>query len=139
MACLLELTSWHRNGLENHPEPVIVGEEAILPSLASGIHMIDPSNPVDFLVRGITSAGRPFRPSDWADRLAGIMSQFRPAGTRPASALEYSPWVQPTLQNGDRCVMVKGALALHEPMAYAFLLNFARDNDLRVEVNPQTL
>ena len=98
--------------------------------------MIDPTKPVDFLILGLTLSGRTFRPSDWADRLAGIMAAFRPPGSGPATHLGYSPWVQPGLLDGERCVSVNAALASHEPMAYAFLVNFARDNDL--QVRPQT-
>jgi len=93
--------------------------------------MIDPSKPVDFLIRGVTESGQTFRPSDWAERLAGIMSSFRPDGSVPASPFEYSPWVQPVLIGGERCVSVDAAIAAHEPLAYAFLVSFARDNGLQ--------
>ena len=36
--------------------------------------------PRDFFIQGITLDGRTFRPSDWAERLAGAMSCFRPGG-----------------------------------------------------------
>jgi len=100
--------------------------------------MIDPNKPVDFLILGLTLSGRTFRPSDWADRLAGIMAGFRPPGSGPSTHLGYSPWVQPGLLDGERCVSVNAALATHEPMAYAFLVNFARDNELQVrpQANP---
>ena len=39
--------------------------------------MIDLKRPVNFLIVGVTLAGRTFRPSDWTDRLAGIMCGFR--------------------------------------------------------------
>jgi len=31
---------------------------------------------VEFLIRGVTLDGRPFRPSDWAERLCGVMAAF---------------------------------------------------------------
>ena len=34
----------------------------------------------EVFIRGITREGRTFRPSDWAERLAGVMAQFRPGG-----------------------------------------------------------
>jgi hypothetical protein len=92
------------------------------------------SEATDFIIQGLTSKGKPFRPSDWADRLAGIMSGFRPPGSGPATHLGYSPWVQPVLIEGQRGVSVDAALAAHEAMAYAFLVNFARDNELQVRV-----
>ena len=33
-----------------------------------------------FFIQGITRDGKTFRPSDWAERLAGVMSSFRPGG-----------------------------------------------------------
>ena len=48
-----------------------------------------------FLIVGLTAAGRAFRPSDWADRLAGVMAGFQPPGSGPRSHLHYSPYVVP--------------------------------------------
>jgi hypothetical protein len=85
---------------------------------------------VPFLVLGVTASGRPFRPSDWAERLAGVMASFQPPGTGPRSHLQYSAYVLPGLEQGHKCVKVDPAIASVEPMALPFLLNFARDNDL---------
>lgn len=85
------------------------------------------------LIHGLTRSGRVFRPSDWAERLAGVMSRFRPAGAGPAAQhLSYSPWCIPTVINGVKVVVVDAALREHEPMAWDFCLNFARDNDLQL-------
>ena len=86
----------------------------------------------EVFIQGITQDGRTFRPSDWAERLAGVMSQFRPGGTGPGSHLSYSPWCVPTHINGIKCVIVNSELRNHEPMAWDFVLNFAKDNDLQV-------
>ena len=86
----------------------------------------------EVFIQGITHEGRTFRPSDWAERLAGVMSQFRPGGTRPGSHLSYSPWCIPTTLNGVKCVVVHRDLQSHEPMAWDFVINFARDNNLQV-------
>lgn len=88
-----------------------------------------------FLIVGVTSGGRPFRPSDWADRLAGVMAGFQPPGTGPRSPLQYSPYAVPGRREGFTCVRVDPAIAEVEPMALPFLLNFARDNDLRLVLN----
>jgi hypothetical protein len=80
----------------------------------------------DFIIRGLTREGRRFRPSDWAERLCGIMSQF--GGGR----MSYSPHVYPVNSDGVKCVMVEARLAEVEPMAYHFLVGFARDNELQV-------
>jgi hypothetical protein len=87
-----------------------------------------------FLIVGLTSAGRPFRPSDWADRLAGVMASFQPPGSGPRSHLQYSPYAVPGLFGQDKCVRVDPAIVEVEPMALAFLMNFARDNDLQIAI-----
>ena len=84
-----------------------------------------------FIIIGVTKEGKKFRPSDWAERLAGVMSQFRPGGARPGSHLGYSPWCIPTSMGSTKCVVVKRDLQAHEPMAWDFVMNFARDNNLQ--------
>jgi len=86
----------------------------------------------EFFIQGITHDGRTFRPSDWAERLAGVMCQFRPGGAVPGSHLNYSPWCVPTVIGGVKCVVVHIDLREAEPMAWDFVMNFARDNDLQV-------
>ena len=86
----------------------------------------------EIFIQGVTRDGRTFRPSDWAERLAGVMSSFRPGGAQPGSHLSYSPWCVPTVVDGVRSVVVHSDLHAHEPMAWDFVLNFAKDNDLEV-------
>lgn len=86
----------------------------------------------EVLIQGVTSDGQAFRPSDWADRLAGVMSQFRPGGAQPGSHLSYSPWCVPTSIDGIKCVVVHQDLRDAEPMAWDFVMGFAKDNDLQV-------
>ena len=82
-----------------------------------------------FVIVGVTRAGKKFRPSDWADRLCGIMSAFG-ADHR----MKYSPYVRPgSNASGDKTVFVDARLHDIEPLAYKFLINFANDNDLRME------
>lgn len=81
----------------------------------------------EIVIQGLTSAGKPFRPSDWAERLAGVMSIFG-ADHR----MSYSPYVKPITYEGTRSVWVDKKLNELEPRAYAFLLNFAKDNDLKL-------
>jgi len=88
--------------------------------------------PPKIFIKGITHQGKTFRPSDWAERLAGVMAQFRPGGAHAGSHLAYSPWCFPTTLGGVKCVVVHRALHAHEPMAWDFVLNFAKDNDLQV-------
>jgi hypothetical protein len=86
----------------------------------------------EVLIQGVTSDGKTFRPSDWADRLAGVMSPFRPGGAQPDSHLSYSPWCVPTVIDGIKCVVIHEDLRQAEPMAWDFVMGFARDNELQV-------
>lgn len=82
------------------------------------------------IVHGLTTEGLRFRPSDWAERLAGVLSQFRPAGS-VGGPLTYSPYVVPTVLDGVRCVVVDHRLRELEPLAWKFVCDFATDNHLR--------
>ena len=86
----------------------------------------------EVFIQGITLEGKPFRPSDWADRLCGVLSPYRPGGPRPGSYLSYSPWCIPTVIGGVTCVVVNSKLREAEPMAWDFVINFARDNHLQI-------
>lgn len=90
--------------------------------------------PRQLTIRGLTPDGQPFRPSDWAERLAGAMSCFRPEGMRGGigSFIGYSPLCVPRQIDGVKCVIVDEALREVEPMAWDFVMNFARDNRLQL-------
>ena len=77
------------------------------------------------VIVGRTQDGKKFRPSDWAERLCGVMSAF---GTE--KRMKYSPYVSPGEWEGDKCVFIDGILYDISPIAYRFLANFAKDNDL---------
>ena len=82
-----------------------------------------------FVIVGVTTAGRKFRPSDWADRLCGIMSAFG-----SDNRMKYSPYVRPGCNlKGDKTVLVDARLYDVEPLAFKFMMNFASDNDLQVD------
>jgi hypothetical protein len=85
-----------------------------------------PSESNELVIRGVTHDGKPFRPSDWAERLCGVMSAFGSDGR-----MQYSPYVFPVTSAGIKCVVVDKELEEIEPMAYSFLVNFARDNELQ--------
>jgi Protein of unknown function (DUF3579) len=83
----------------------------------------------EFAIRGVTLAGKVFRPSDWADRLCGVMAQCG-ADRR----MQCSPYVWQALIEGVAAVVVDGRLEDVEPMGYRFLMNFARDNELEIRI-----
>ena len=96
--------------------------------------------PRQYYIQGVTKQGRTFRPSDWAERLAGAMACFRPGGGQGgiSAYIGYSPYCVPRVVDGVKCVMVNEALRDIEPMAWDFVMNFAQDNDLTVvEIPPQ--
>ena len=90
--------------------------------------------PREFFIQGVTLDGQTFRPSDWAERLAGAMSCFRPDGVQGGigAYIGYSPLCVPRVINGIKCVIVSEALKSVEPMAWDFVMNFARDNQLQL-------
>jgi hypothetical protein len=88
--------------------------------------------PREYFIQGITHGGRAFRPSDWAERLAGALSSFRPKGSHIGAHIGYSPYCIPRVVDNVKCVIVNEALREIEPMAWDFVMNFARDNELQV-------
>jgi len=90
--------------------------------------MADVSADKPFIIRGITSRGAHFRPSDWADRLAGAFAVID-----PNNRTNYSPYVQPTTLDGIKCVQVDKRMKAIDPHAYRFLQDFARNNELLTE------
>lgn len=84
-----------------------------------------------FIIQGITSSGKPFRPSDWAERLCGVLSAFGPSRGKH-SHLSYSVYVHPVVIDDLKCVAVDERLRQLEPLAYKFVRDFAKDNDLRI-------
>lgn len=81
----------------------------------------------EIVIVGTTADGRTFRPSDWADRLCGCMSLFG-----EDQRISYSPYLKPILSAGVTCVVVDRKLEKLNPGAYAFLMDFARDNELQI-------
>lgn len=83
-------------------------------------------NPYEIVIQGITGKGKTFRPSDWSERLCGILSSF------DSNRLSYHDWVRPILVDNVRCVAVDKKLEQINPAMFHFLMDFAHDNDLRV-------
>ena len=97
------------------------------------------AEPRKVFIQGQTQDGKVFRPSDWAERLAGAMSCFRPeggGGGGPAAFIGYSPYCVPRFIGAVKGVIVSRELREMEPMAWDFVMNFARDNNLVVDEDP---
>ena len=84
-----------------------------------------------FVIHGVTESGSRFRPSDWAERLAGNASPFRPPGCA-GNHLTYSPYVLPVVIDGVRH-RGRPAPARPGPLAYKFVVDFAHDSHLKTE------
>lgn len=81
----------------------------------------------EIVIVGLTATGRPFRPSDWAERLCGCLSVFG-----EDQRIRYSPYVKPVVADGIKCVVVNRRLEDLDPIAYCFLVSFAKDNELQL-------
>jgi len=84
-------------------------------------------------IQGITASGQPFRPSDWAERLCGVMATFRPPGDAGDPRFTYSPYVRPVVIAKVKCVVIDTRLGDLDPRALDFVVNFAKDNGLPIE------
>jgi len=79
----------------------------------------------EIVIQGINANGEKFRPSDWADRLCGMMSVFG-----EDRQLSYSPYLKPVIVEGTTCVVVDLELQTIDTAAFRFLMAFAGDNEL---------
>ncbi len=79
------------------------------------------------VIKGMTRAGKVFRPSDWAQRLAGA------AGSRMADgSFRFHPQVQVAVVEGTSAIVIDVDLARTNPKLYAFLLKFGCSNELQL-------
>ncbi|MHB1950805.1 MAG: DUF3579 domain-containing protein [Acidiferrobacteraceae bacterium] len=79
------------------------------------------------IIEGVTEDNRPFRPSDWIERISGSLSTF--GNDR---RIRYSQFVQPLMIEGKRCLAVDRRLTDVNPAAFKFLMDFAKSNRLRM-------
>jgi hypothetical protein len=86
-----------------------------------------PETVTEIVIQGMTESGKAFRPSDWAERLCGMMSVFG-----EDRHLSYSPFLKPVMIAGLLCVVVDRKLEETDPSAFRFLMSFARDNELKL-------
>ncbi|AEJ02439.1 hypothetical protein Nit79A3_2677 [Nitrosomonas sp. Is79A3] len=84
------------------------------------------TEPKEWLILGITPDGRPFRPSDWAERLCGVLAYYK------NGRWVYSNYAHPVIRQGQMGILVETVLNDINPNAYKFIMDFACDNSLRV-------
>lgn len=81
----------------------------------------------EIIIQGLTRAGKPFRPSDWVDRMCSTYASFG-----SDRKLRYSPYLKPRVINGVRCLAVDMKLKEVNPEGYAQLMHFAEENQLNI-------
>lgn len=87
----------------------------------------------DWIITGTMENGKRFRPSDWCERLSASLASFL-----VDNRLRYAPGVQPCIIEGERCLVVARWLESADPAAFAFVMGFARDNQLQVRLDRRT-
>jgi nitroreductase len=86
----------------------------------------------NLVIIGVTQDGEIFRPSDWAERLCSLTS-FRKNDKR----VKYSQLVRPgCTSSGVKTVIVNPRLHEADPLAWKFVLDFAKDHNLQLESIP---
>ncbi|MDN7425504.1 DUF3579 domain-containing protein [Burkholderia sp. AU45388] len=85
------------------------------------------------LIRGVTRAQKTFRPSDWPERLAGVITLFV-GERRPGYPCALSRLAMPVVDGGVKCLFVSDELRAVCADAFEFAMQFAADNDLPVEL-----
>lgn len=70
--------------------------------------------------------GATLRPSDWVERVSGVMAQF---GTD--HRLRYGA-VRPCFMKGKKCLLVQKTLERDNPAAFEYISAFVRSNGLQM-------
>lgn len=87
----------------------------------------------NLIITGTMENGQTFRPSDWIERLGSTLASFQ-----VDRRLRYSQGVQPCIINGEPCLVVARWLEATDRIAYDFVMDFARANQLRVQLDRRT-
>lgn len=89
--------------------------------------MMNDSDTKKIVIEGVTDQGKPFRPSDWAERMSGALASFK------NRRIHYSPMLQPsTNQEGYKCIILDPKLKESSPQIYQSILDFAKANHLKI-------
>lgn len=84
------------------------------------------------LIQGITADGRKFRPSDWAERMSGMLSTFG-----DDHRIHYSPKLRPVSHEGVKCISLDTSLKDSNPEIYQQIMEFAERNSLSIVPSPE--
>lgn len=86
-----------------------------------------PNQGKHIIIQGVTKDGRKFRPSDWAERMSGMLSRFG-----EDHRIHYSPQLKPISFNGNKCISIDLELQQSNPAVFNQLIDFAKRNDLLI-------
>jgi len=81
----------------------------------------------EIIIQGLTLAGKPFRPSDWVDRMCSTYATFG-----EDKKLRYSPYLKPKVIDNVRCLAVDLKLKEVNPEGFEQLIQFANENQLAI-------
>lgn len=85
------------------------------------------NNSQEIIIQSLTRDGKPFRPSDWVDRICSGHATFG-----EDRKLRYSPYLKPEMINGIRCLAVDMQLKVANPEGFEELMQFAEENQLNI-------
>ncbi len=80
------------------------------------------------IIQGETQDGRKFRPSDWAERMSGMLSTFG-----DDHRIHYSPLLRPVSVNGNKSIILYKSLEQDNPAIFKQIMDFAIRNNLKIE------
>lgn len=81
----------------------------------------------EIIIQSLTREGKPFRPSDWVDRICSSYATFG-----ENRKLRYSPYLKPEMIDGVRCLAVDMQLKVVNPEGFEELMQFAEENQLNI-------
>lgn len=86
--------------------------------------------PERLVIHGVREDGSFLRPEDWIERISSVLASFG-----SDHRLSYASSVKPCVIEGDKCLVVARCLEAANPQAYEFIMNFAKSNQLRIQMD----
>ena len=84
------------------------------------------------VIEGRRADGAVFRPSDWAERLSGVLAQYE-----KDRRMRYRDCLRPITRDGKRCLVVGPRLHERDPSMWKFVRDFATSNGLKIHDDVQ--
>jgi len=135
------LHAWH---LEIYSEVAVLSEELVwvtpeveprLQDLGNAKERVggcdDSGSGSAIVIRGVTHAGLPFRPSDWCQRLAAAAT-INCSYCSDIRGRKVNPHVKVVIDDGIHSLLVSRALVDVDPPLYDFMIMFGKSNGLQL-------